>query len=130
MNRDVKLLVEVETSLRLGKYAPGRIEFTPTETAPQDLASRLAQRLQAWTGVRWGVTLTNDATAQTIAEVRDAEKLAREKEAMKNPMVQAVFAAFPGSKITEIRSAEDLAVTAAEEALPEVPDEWDPFEED
>ena len=129
-NRDVKLLVEVETTLRLGKYTPGRIEFTPTDTAPHDLASRLAQRLQTWTGVRWGVTVTNDATAPTIAETRDAEKLEREKEARKNPLVQAVFAAFPGAKITEIRSAQDLAVTAAEEALPEVPDEWDPFEED
>ena len=44
-NRDVKLLVEVETTLRLAAYQPGRIEFTPTEKAPADLAQRLGARL-------------------------------------------------------------------------------------
>jgi DNA polymerase-3 subunit gamma/tau len=129
-NRDVKLLVEVETTLRLGRYSPGRIEFTPTDTAPTDLASRLGQRLQTWTGARWGVSVVGDATAPTIAETRDAERLEQERDAMKNPLVQAVFDAFPQTRISAIRTAEDLAQIAADEALPEVPDEWDPFEED
>ncbi|MFN7597596.1 MAG: DNA polymerase III subunit gamma/tau, partial [Cereibacter sp.] len=50
--RDMKLLVEVENSLRLVHYAPGRIEFQPTADAAPDLASRLSQRLQSWTGTR------------------------------------------------------------------------------
>ena len=41
----------------------------------------------------------------------------------------AVLAAFPGAKITAIRSAEELVAEAAAQALPEVEDEWDPFEE-
>ncbi len=45
---------------------------------------------------------------------------------MENPLVQAVFAAFPGAKITAMRKPE---LEAAFEALPEVEDEWDPFEE-
>ena len=32
-NRDVKLLVEVETGVRLVSYQPGRIEFTPAENS-------------------------------------------------------------------------------------------------
>ena len=43
---------------------------------------------------------------------------------------EAVLAAFPGTKIAEIRSAEELVQAAADEALPEVEDEWDPFEDD
>ena len=39
-NRDGKLLVDVETDLRLARYEPGRIEFVPTENAPRDLAQR------------------------------------------------------------------------------------------
>jgi len=129
-NRDIRLLVEVETTLRLAKYAPGRIEFTPTDGAPRDLAARLAQRLQQWTGVRWGVTLVNEGDAPTIAEMRDANRLAQEKEALKIPMVKAVLDAFPSAKIIDIRSPEDLLADAAVEALPEVEQEWDPFEED
>ncbi|MGX9356443.1 DNA polymerase III subunit gamma/tau [Roseobacteraceae bacterium S113] len=128
-NRDVKLLVEVEGGIRLASYQPGRIEFTPTPGAPADLAQRLGARLQQWTGNRWAVSIVNDATAETIAEKRDAEDIARKQEAAEHPLVQAAMAAFPKSKITEIRTAEDLAAEATVEALPEVEDEWDPFEE-
>lgn len=129
-HRDVKLLVEVEGSLRLASYSPGRIEFAPTETAPRDLAARLSQRLQSWTGVRWAVSVVAEANAPTIAETRDAEKLEMEREALDHPLVAAVFAAFPKAKITEIRTREALTQEAAIEALPEVEDEWDPFEDD
>ncbi|NRB03175.1 MAG: DNA polymerase III subunit gamma/tau [Rhodobacteraceae bacterium] len=129
-NRDVKLLVEVETSLRLAAYQPGRIEFVPTDNAPRDLAQRLGQRLQSWTGNRWAVTIVNDGGGKTIAEVRDAEELALHQEAEAHPLVQAVLAQFPKAKITDIRTPEDLAQAVETEALPEVDDEWDPFEED
>ena len=46
----MKLLVEVESYLRLVKYQPGRIEFQLTTEANTDLPSRLAKRLKFWTG--------------------------------------------------------------------------------
>ncbi|WP_380054574.1 DNA polymerase III subunit gamma/tau [Falsihalocynthiibacter sp. SS001] len=128
-HRDVKLLVEVETGVQLANYAPGRIEFQPTEDAPRDLAQRLGQQLHLWTGARWAVTLVNEGGAPTIASVRDAEKMAVKQEAEAHPLVQAVIAEFPGAKITEIKTLKELAAEAASSALPEVEDEWDPFED-
>ena len=86
--------------------------------------------MQLWTGARWAVTLVNEGGGDTIAEIRDADKLAVETEAKQHPMVQAVFDAFPAAKILEIRSLDDIAAQAEIEALPEVDEEWDPFEED
>ncbi|HLQ20458.1 MAG TPA: DNA polymerase III subunit gamma/tau, partial [Tabrizicola sp.] len=57
--RDMLLLNEVETGLRLARYAPGRIEFEPAPGAKPDLAARLGQRLQGWTGARWGVSVVS-----------------------------------------------------------------------
>jgi DNA polymerase-3 subunit gamma/tau len=128
-NRDVKLLIEVETHLRLVHYAPGRIEFEPTPDAPRDLAATLSSRLQSWTGARWGVSVVAEGGAPTIAEARNADRLTAEAEAMQNPVVQAVFAAFPTARITDIRTPEETRTEAALTALPEVDDEWDPFEE-
>ncbi len=128
--RDVKLLVEVESHVRLASYRPGRIEFQPTPDAPQDLSQRLAAALQRWTGSRWGVTLVNEGGADTIAHVRDAEENALRAEAQGHPMVQAVLSAFPKAQITSIRTEDDITADASAEALPEVEDEWDPFEED
>ena len=129
-NRDVKLLVEVESCLRLVSYAPGRIEFEPTQDAPRDLAQRLGQRLQSWTGTRWAVSVVGAGGGATIAEEREAEADALRAEAREHPLLKAVFAAFPKAEIIDIRPADALAAQAAAEALPEVEDEWDPFEDD
>ena len=128
--RDMALLLAVESHVRLAKYAPGRIEFEPTPDAPRDLAAQLAQRLQGWTGSRWGVSVVASGGAPTVAESRDIDRVKAEAEALQNPLVQAVLATFPGAKITDIRTPEALAQVAAVQALPEVEDEWDPFEED
>ncbi len=129
-NRDAKLLIDVETSLRLAAYVPGRIEFQPTETAPQDLAARLSGALGRWTGVRWAVTVVAEGGGKTIAEERGAEEDALRRAALDHPMMQAVVAAFPGARITSIRTPDQIAAEAAHEALPEVDDEWDPFADD
>jgi DNA polymerase-3 subunit gamma/tau len=129
-NRDVKLLVEVETCIRLAAYRPGRIEFTATPEAPHDLAQRLGSRLQGWTGSRWAVTLVNGATAATIAEIKDAASERLRQDAIAHPLVQAVLAAFPKARITDVRSNAEKAAEAEAQALPVVEDEWDPFEED
>ncbi|EKD61910.1 MAG: hypothetical protein ACD_54C00031G0002 [uncultured bacterium] len=73
--------------------------------------------------------MVNTGGAPTITEDRDADDNAARAEAMVHPLVQAVLMAFPGAKIAEIRTAEALAASAAAEALPEVEDEWDPFED-
>jgi DNA polymerase-3 subunit gamma/tau len=129
-NRDVKLLVEVEGCVRLAAYQPGRIEFTPTDNAPGDLAQRLGGALQRWTGNRWAVTLVNGSDAPTIVETRDAAEMAIKAQAAAHPLVKAVLDAFPGSVIEEVRTPDQLAAVAEAEALPEVEDEWDPFEEE
>ncbi len=129
-NRDMKLLVEVETHLRLARYSPGRIEFEPAPGAPRDLAATLSQRLQSWTGARWGVSVVGEGGAATIAEARDGAAREAALDALQNPLVQAVIAAFPGARVTAVRSAAETQAEAAIAALPEVDGEWDPFEDD
>jgi len=131
--RDMTLLVEVETNLRLVRYSPGRIEFQPTESAPVDLAQRLGARLQGWTGARWAVSVANAGGAATIAETQAAQQDADEEKALQNSLVLAVLEAFPKAKIAEIRPLTPPEDEAATAALPEVEDEfdpdWDPFED-
>lgn len=128
--RDIKLLIEVKTALRLASYRAGRIEFEPTERAPDDLAPRLGQRLTQWTGARWIVSLVSAGGSPTIAEQAEAQRSKHEEEAKAHPLMQAVFTAFPNAKITDIRSHKEIEAHAAVEALPEIEDEWDPFEDD
>ena len=67
---------------------------------------------------------------ETIAEKRDAARLALEAEAKKHALVQAVIANFPSAKILDIRTPDAIAQEVQADALPEVDEEWDPFEDD
>ncbi len=129
-HRDIKLLLDLENGLRLVSYQPGRIEFEPAAEAAPDLAQRLGARLQLWTGNRWGISVVGRGGAATIAEERNATELALRAEAEAHPLVQAVLVAFPKARITKITTPEAEAAQAMAEALPEVEDEWDPFDED
>ena len=131
--RDMLLLNEVESGVRLARYAPGRIEFEPASGAKPDLAARISQRLQGWTGARWGVSVVSSGGQPTIAETRNTELAQVRAEAAENPIVQAILTAFPGARITEVRSPEAITAQAAEAALPlaepDGDDDWNPFEE-
>jgi DNA polymerase III subunit gamma/tau len=127
--RDVSLLVEIEQGVRLVKYAPGRIEFEPADGAAPDLAARVGQRLQLWTGVRWGVSVVGSGGAATIAEARAAERGDLLARSAAHPMVQAVLAAFPGAEIREVRPADvPGAAPAAPPPANDEDDDWDPFD--
>ena len=86
--------------------------------------------MQRWTGNRWAVILVNEGGAPSIFEVEDAENEALREEARQHPLVKAVFEAFPKAKITDIKTQQEITQEAQAEALPEVEDEWDPFEEE
>ena len=127
--RDMKLLIDVENSVRLSSYVPGRIEFTPTENAPKDLAQRLGQLLQNWTGFRWAITVVGNCSGETIQEQRNAKDATLKREAKLHPFVKTVFDNFPKASIIEIKSQAEIIAEAEKTGLPEIEGEWDPFEE-
>jgi DNA polymerase III subunit gamma/tau len=132
--RDAVLLAEVEDDLRLVRYAPGRIEFQPTDSAAPDLAARLAQRLQVWTGQRWVISVAAGGGGATIAQARAAAAETREARVLALPAVQAVLAAFPGARVVAVREPAPEAPEAPEaapapEGLAAVDDDWDPFDD-
>lgn len=140
--RDMKLLIDLEDHLRLVRYAPGQIEFSPTDNAPRDFAQRLAERLRGWTGgTRWTVIVSSEPGQPTVSEQRAARKEAARLRAMENPTVQAIFATFPAAKITDIRPVpvpvavekpvgEDTSPHALTEGPVAEVEEWDPFEDE
>ena len=129
-NRDVKLLVDIENSLRLVTYRPGYIEFTPTEFAPANLAQRLSNRLKEWTGSRWAVSVVQNGEAETIFEKKEKDAKELETEAYAHPFVKEALVQFPAARIVNVISKKKLEQEAAIQALEEVDSEWDPFEED
>ena len=128
--KDVKLLIDIESGLRLVSYRPGYIEFTPTDLAPANLAQRLSNRLKEWTGIRWAVSVVQDGEAQTIIEKKERNAKELETKAYSHPFVKEALVQFPAARIVNVISRKKLEEEAAIQALEEVDSEWDPFEED
>ena len=130
-NRDMQLLVEVEDTLKLARYTPGRIEFEMTEKTPRDLAARLSSRLQSWTGLRWGVSVVSEGGGPTIREQREAARNDLHAQAMAHPMVQEVLKHFPGAEILAVKpDMQDEADNVVPLDIDAAGDDWDPFEGD
>ncbi len=107
--REGILAAELRTQVHLVRYAPGRIEFRPSNSAESTLASRLGGTLTRLTGARWAITLSSADGAPTLSDQAQSLAEAAKREAAAHPLVRAALDAFPGAKITEVRACAAMA---------------------
>jgi DNA polymerase-3 subunit gamma/tau len=101
--RDIKLKTALEEQVELVQFGPGFLEIHLLDGAPQSLAQDLARKLQAWTGARWVVSLS-DKRGQPPLGMRQREEAARNVEEMrKHPAVKRVMHHFPEAEIKSVR---------------------------
>ena len=102
-----------------------RLVIQTLESAPPRIAPRLQELLRGWGGEPWEVSLTEDAAegegGATLHEIREAADKAARESAERDPLVQAVKAAFPGAEIVEVRDA-DVTTGPASDTGPEQPE--------
>ncbi|WP_292531833.1 DNA polymerase III subunit gamma/tau [Methylocystis sp.] len=123
--RDMRLKIGLESEVRLVRFEPGRIEFELAPGGARELASTLMQKLQAWTGERWMVSIVASGGAPTLKEQREAEERRRRSSLESDPLVASVLARFPGAQIVAVRGRDEGAASA--ETLY---DDASPIEED
>jgi len=107
------LKVHIENDMHLVRLdvagEMGRLEFRPSPRAPRTLAGDLQQKLQAWTGIRWSVSIAREGGAPTLSEQKKSAKAARFESVMQAPMVRAVLDRFAGAEIVAVRDTEVIA---------------------
>ena len=110
--RDVGLIRALEHDMRIVRFEPGRIEFTPTATAAPTLAATLARKLSDWTGERWMIAIAQGASAPTLRETAQAREDGKREGAAAHPVVRKVLELFPGAKIVAVRAPEVVSPEA------------------
>ncbi len=118
--REGLLYGQLYGSVRLVAYEPGRIEIAyPNAPKNLTLPTELAEKLRAWTGRVWLITLSSDKPgAPTLAEQALEAREARKRAAAEHPLVAAVLEAFPGAAIEAVRGADRSAASAVPEFVP------------
>ncbi|MFO1125468.1 MAG: DNA polymerase III subunit gamma/tau [Methylocystis sp.] len=123
--RDMRLKIALESEVRLVRFDAGLIEFELAPGGARDLAATLMQKLQAWTGERWMVSIVASGGAPSLKEQREAEERRRRSSLESDPLVASVLARFPGAQIVAVRGRDEAAASAGA-----LYDDAPPIEED
>ncbi|GAB4352411.1 MAG: DNA polymerase III subunit gamma/tau [Oricola sp.] len=130
-HRDPLMKVNIRKCVRPVSIEPGKLSVSLTDDAPRSLLGDLSKRLQDWTGTRWIVSLSREPGGRTLEEIETERRDLAVADASRDPEIAAILAAFPGSKIIDVRLAEsETDADIAEDGFdaPEVP--FDPEEAD
>ena len=102
-HREAKLKVHLEEHVSLVNFDPaGSIDLHLLPGAPKELANELREKLNAWTGSRWMVALSNKPGEAPLGEVERARKAAEISALKEHPAVAAVLKQFPDAEITRV----------------------------
>nr|WP_083878404.1 DNA polymerase III subunit gamma/tau [Acidocella sp. MX-AZ02] len=115
--RDVMLYAHLRQSVHLVRFAPPVIEMRLADDPriPRDLVAKISRMLEEETGRRWTIALSNERGDPTIDEQEGVATAQARDEALAHPLVQAILAHFPGTK---------LDTQDAPEQEPELPADW------
>jgi len=118
------------------RVAPGQLEIRVRPQAPRDLAAQLSAMLEARTGTRWTIALTNAEGQSTLADQSRDAATDRRAAAHEHPIVQAILQAFPGAQLDAVRDENAdayglIPIAAPDPGLPDfAPPEAEPAGDD
>ncbi|NWH08158.1 MAG: hypothetical protein HXY22_05860, partial [Alphaproteobacteria bacterium] len=108
-HKEPLLRINLERYARIVRFEPGRIELNLAPGAPRTLGSEMSEKLTRWTGTRWIVAILSHGGAPTMREAAEARDKAEHDRVKSNPLVAAIFEAYPKARILDIRRPSDLA---------------------
>ena len=101
-HREPILSVWLKTEVRPVRVTAGTVEINCGRSPDRKMLALLRDRLQAWTGGRWMIVLTDTGGAPTLQERERAAEEAAEEAAKGHPLVRQVLDAFPGARVRAV----------------------------
>ena len=121
--REAILHTHLVHDVHLVNYEPAKVEINLGPGAPPQIAAKVAECLQGWTGARWIIAVTTKPGLPTLAQEAAREKDEEKAHAAEHPVVKAALEAFPGAKIVDVKRREAVALpTDTGEEPPEPPE--------
>jgi DNA polymerase-3 subunit gamma/tau len=124
--REAILHTHLVHDTHLVNYEPGKVEINLGPGAPPQMASKVAECLQGWTGTRWIIAVSTKAGLPTLAEDTARAKDEERAQAAQHPVVKAALEAFPGAKIVDVKHRDVAALPTDTGEEPPEPHDIDP----
>ena len=104
-HREPTLGAWLKTEVRPVRIAAGTLEIDCGPAPNRKMLALLQSRLEAWTGARWMIALTDAGGGATLAERAQAAADAADEAAKGHPLVRAIIEAFPGARVRAVHRA-------------------------
>ncbi len=102
-NREPLLYTRLHQDVHLVKFTVGELTIRGNEHVGREVAARISDCLQAWTGESWKVMLSKDEGEPTLLEQEQAEKKKNIQEVAEHPLVASVLEQFPGAQVVDLK---------------------------
>ena len=104
-HREPTLGAWLKTEVRPVRVAAGTLEIDCGPAPNRKMLALLQSRLEAWTGARWMIALTDADGGATLAEQARAAADAADEAAKGHPLVREILEAFPGARVRAVQRA-------------------------
>ena len=106
-HREVDLRHWLVSDVHLVRFSQGHIELRQNEIVLKPMAGELGEKLQAWTGRRWMVALSEEPGEPTLEKRAAAKVAAKLRAAEDDPLVRQVLKIFPDAQISGLRESDE-----------------------
>ena len=104
--KEIELKYDLERNVKLVSFNKGKIDISFNEKLNKNFIKNLTEKLLSWTGERWIISLSKNASAKSIYEKDQENKSLQLAEFKKSKIVQDIQTAFPDAKLIDLKEEE------------------------
>jgi DNA polymerase-3 subunit gamma/tau len=101
--RDIRLKADLERLVRPIRVSAGQFEMALEPQAPPGIANEIARKLEAWTSMRWMVSVAREGGEAPVAQRQKENRASLFRMARTHPDIEAALRKFPGAEIADVR---------------------------
>jgi len=101
--KEVELKYDLERNVKLVSFNKGKIDISFNEKLSKNFIKNLTEKLLAWTGDRWVISLSKKDGNKTIYEQNTEIKTSKLEKESNSQTAKKLFSAFPDAKLIEVK---------------------------
>ena len=105
--KEIELKYDLERNVKLVSFKKGKIDISFNEKLNKKFIKILTEKLLAWTGERWIISLSKNSGVKTFYEKNLEDKSANLLKEQKSELVKKIFSNFPDAKLVDVKEDKD-----------------------
>ena len=107
LENEIELKYDLERNVKLVNFKYGKIDISFNEKLNKNFIKILTEKLLAWTGDRWIISLSKNTGEKTIFEKKSEEKISKIDMAKQNETVKNLLNVFEDANLENIEEKSD-----------------------